>query len=838
MSTQPDIEDNERIDMRVQVMAELDCPSEKMAQRFEVRDTAGNKFPLTIWKNNALSDFDWELEQWYKLDNARGNVFQGEKSLNGSSRLRATPIDPPREVAQNKQLFENVEDGLPYLSLYPLDSDFAELAVYKYQIRAEGTFDNSPIDATYDLASYLRKCTDSLVTHAGALNIVSTGRLNFELPDPFILAEEQQTTIRASERTENNQIERLLKHALKRAVDGDSYEAQQINRILERDPVIVGSDSLFEACLAYEARIELFPSGDAFVGVEVRYHTRSQVTVDEYVDQVDADIEDFVDTSVEHDPETYDVPGSGTLKGFADAHFTDPLQELGNQSLADWYEQRGRISEDLANELRDVDPQLVEVCYDPDDDETDVHVPHLLRVAPRKEVVKAVSPRFHQEWDRSAKMLPNERFRKATAFVQELDALPEVDARVEPNPVGPSLSFMSAEVSQSDNLQFGDGRIAGVPRRGLQRHGVYERPSSFHIHYLVPESVADEFETLRDRLERKLRDIDCPPDKKSYTEYELGKAIEYNEAAAAIHDADAALIVVPSPDADSITEGTIDDPYPEFKKAFGKQRIPTQMVRMTNLDNKWVTDNTALGLVAGAGGVPWRVGEMPGDVDCFVGLDATRDPASGQFLGASANVVLADGTVFVSKTQSLQSGETFDEDAIVDVLKDIHREFVRSEGKSPESIVIHRDGRLFEDVGKILKPFAETEIDIDILDIRKSGAPRAAVRENGDFKIDNKGRLFVAKHGDYGFLTTTGRPEFDESDGLGTPRALRVVRRTGDTPMSTLLKQVYWLSESHIGSAQRSTRLPVTTYYADRCADHARRGFLLNGELIRGVPYV
>jgi hypothetical protein len=46
------------------------------------------------------------------------------------------------------------------------------------------------------------------------------------------------------------------------------------------------------------------------------------------------------------------------------------------------------------------------------------------------------------------------------------------------------------------------------------------------------------------------------------------------------------------------------------------------MVRMTNLDNKWVTDNTALGLVAGAGGVSWRVGELPGDVDCSMGCAA------------------------------------------------------------------------------------------------------------------------------------------------------------------------------------------------------------------------
>jgi hypothetical protein len=137
-----------------------------------------------------------------------------------------------------------------------------------------------------------------------------------------------------------------------------------------------------------------------------------------------------------------------------------------------------------------------------------------------------------------------------------------------------------------------------------------------------------------------------------------------------------------------------------------------------------------------------------------------------------------------------------------------------------------------------LAPFDGTGIDIDILDIRKSGAPRAAFRSNGKFRVDHKGRIFIARNDDYGFLTTTGRPEFDDSDGLGTPRTLRIVRRAGETPMQTLMEQVYWLSESHVGSAQRSTRLPITTYYADRCAEAARKGYLVNGEIIRGVPYI
>lgn len=849
MPTQSDIEDDEAIDIRVKILAEIDRPSEKMAKRFRVRDTAGNEFPLTIWKNNALSDYAWERGRWYELENARGNEFRGERSLNGSLRLRAAPVDDPSEdekrsrggaataVADGDELFDDVEEGVPHLSMFPLDREFDALDAYGYRIEADDAFDEPPMDATYRLAAYLRSHCAAAVTHAGVLTVIATDRLAARLPDPFELGDAAKITLRADDDADNERIVRLLQQEFKSAIDSHRYETGRVNRIRTRDPVIAGSDGLFEACLAYAARFEVLPSGRTFVGIDVCHHARSQVTVDEYVERVGASVGELVDTPVEHDPETYETPGSGRLKGFADVRFTDPIDDFGGQSLADWYERKGRVDGETLARLRAENPRLVKVQYDPRSDETNLHVPQLLRVAPRKEIVKRLAPAFHREWDRASRMAPDERFRKATQFVAHLGPLAGVDARVQATPVGPNLSFLSAQIDRSDNLRFGDGRTADLPTTGLKRYGVHRRPSPFCVHYLVPKRDATAFDSFRDRLERQLAQIGCQPTAVSYDEYELGRAIEYNEVAA-VDRAAAVLAVVPSPDNEFVRDGTVDDPYPEFKKALGRQTIPSQMVRSDNLDSKWVVRNTALGLIAGAGGIPWRVDEMPGNVDCFVGLDATRDPETGQFLGASANVVLSDGTVFTSKSQSLQAGETFDEEAIVDVLKDVHREFVRETGESPDSIVVHRDGRLFEDVDAILEPFEGTGIDIDVLDVRKSGAPRAAIYRNGRFRTDHKGRLFVARSDDYGFLTTTGRPEFDDGDGLGTPRTIRVVRRAGDTSMQTLLEQVYWLSESHVGSAQRSTRLPITTYYADRCAEHARKGYLTSGELITGVPYV
>jgi hypothetical protein len=810
-------------------------------------DTAGNEFPLAIWEDNALADYHWKHGQWYHLENARGNEFNGEKSLNGSSRLQAEPIDPPldntpdTEPSQSEtseEFFETLQDDLPYLSLFPFDRSFETLSVYTYQIEAKDAFERNPMDATYNLASYLRSATGAAVTHSGAMTLLALEPLAASLPDPFTITDETQRRLHASDSADNEAIVRLLQHLIKQSIDSTQYEARRIDQIKRQVPAITGSDGLFEACHAYRLQIEVLPSGDAYVGVDVSYHARSQVTVNEYIEHVNATVHEFAGTHVEHDPDTYDTAGSGRLVGRAEFSFTDPIPAFGNQSLADWYERKDRISEAMLEQLRAEDPQLVELQYNPKDDDTSVHVPQLLRVSPRKEVVKRVAPKFHAEWDRRAKMLPEERFEHATEFIAGLDTLPAVDAQIEPRPESPSLSFMSSAVDRANNLRFRNDHTADLPRAGLRRHGVYQQPESFHLHYLVPERYAEEFTTFRSRIEDEFSELACPPDTTSRSEYQFGSEIDYTNAAAAISDVDAVLAAVPAPTNEFIQDGTIDDPYQEFKKALGKQQIPSQMVRLDNLDNKWVVRNTALGIIAGAGGVPWRVDQMPGSPDCFIGLDATRDPETGQFLGASANVVLADGTVFVSKTQSLQSGETFDEDEVVEVLKDVHRAFIRDSGSPPESVVVHRDGRLFEDVDTILAPFDGREIDIDILDIRKSGAPRAAFRRSGKFRVDEKGRLFMARNDEYGFLTTTGRPEFDESDGLGTPRTLRVVRRAGNTPMQTLLKQVYWLSESHIGSAQRSTRLPITTYYADQCAEAARKGHLINGETINGLPYI
>lgn len=57
------------------------------------------------------------------------------------------------------------------------------------------------------------------------------------------------------------------------------------------------------------------------------------------------------------------------------------------------------------------------------------------------------------------------------------------------------------------------------------------------------------------------------------------------------------------------------------------------------------------------------------------------------------------------------------------------------------------------------------------------------------------------------------------SSWLGAPRPLKLVHKYGNLKMEQIVRQVYVLSELHVGS-MRTSRLPITTLYADKICKH------------------
>ena len=110
-----------------------------------------------------------------------------------------------------------------------------------------------------------------------------------------------------------------------------------------------------------------------------------------------------------------------------------------------------------------------------------------------------------------------------------------------------------------------------------------------------------------------------------HQEYELGDSLNYKKLVRSLSEEkkfDIAIVLVP-------TEEDESNPYSTFKTAWAEKNIPSQMISIKTAemfekkDNNsvWFMQNIALGIFAKAGGIPWIVDDVPGDIDCFVGID-------------------------------------------------------------------------------------------------------------------------------------------------------------------------------------------------------------------------
>lgn len=874
MSTRDDIRADERIDITVGVIEVDEWNHRAVARKVILCDTEGERITLTIFNNNDCVAFEWEVGHWYRLDAAEGEVYNGEKQLKPSWDFSISPLeDTPPEASNDalRKVRETVSEGAPevgdpcksdkeferastlnqttnggatltqkplqrgnYLLHFEL-GDLSELAVHTYRLRVPGgvdeqdDLDNGILGFTARAAARFRYQSGAPVTTNGPLQIFTIEKLQDPVEVDGFTVEPEHTGIETLEsRSYDDQepIRELVKQDVKAALRG-KYDVQAINSIIEFDPKLHAKSGDFTAFQEYKCRIWVDPDGTVICGVNVGFHLQSTFSAAEYV-HWGYDIEGV---SVEHDTDIYDRSGTGTVRAIADTGYTEYVDEMGS-STAEYHRDRGYVDEETIQSLASGEPLMAHVDYGKWEG---LQALELCRVVPTLDQLKLVDDDFHDQFQRASRMRPNERFSIAREFIESLGTTPTV--RLEPSVHPSNACYDELPINTNKpNMRFKDGNTASYGAEGLKRYGVYQPPPSFDLLALFPRHYEEGSREFIRRVLKKLCDYGANPSKVDQETYRLGSEFGYTQAAEQAADFDGVLTVVPDQEWVQ-SKSDIDDPYPEFKRQFGQGKIPSQMVRISSLTERGYLGNIASGLVAKCGGIPWRIHEVPGGTDVFIGLDVTYDPESGQHVGASANVVLADGTILASQSVSIQKGETFEVDDIVEIIKNLLNVYLREEGGTPEHVIIHRDGQFYLDIDELverLEKGSELIPKFDLVEIRKSGNPRIAVYTGERFEIAPKGTAFQSTNADHAYLASTGKPERLP----GSPRPIRTVKRRGPTDLETLTQQAYWLSEAHVGSISRSTRLPITTYYADRCAEHARRGYLLSGELIRGVPYI
>ena len=325
---------------------------------------------------------------------------------------------------------------------------------------------------------------------------------------------------------------------------------------------------------------------------------------------------------------------------------------------------------------------------------------------------------------------------------------------------------------------------------------------------------------------RGLLDIQSTP--MIMEEYELGDITDYKRAAIKLQKVegiDIAIALIP--------DGTDEDgPYNPFKTIWAKANIPSQMISMKTArlfekgkaagsKSKYYLHNIILGILGKTGGVPWVVKDMPGEVDCFVGLDVAT-LAKGIHYPACSVVFDKYGKLLgFYKPSTPQQGEKITTKILQDIFDQVIFSYEDKFGETPKSIVIHRDGFSNEKDEWYEQYFGSKGIKYCIVEVRKNISSKLMLVQDGEILNPTMG--YCVYNQDKGYLVTT-----NIEVKMGSPNPILIERKCGEIPMKHILTQVLYLSQLHVGSTHK-LRLPITTGYADKICKN--REFVPEGKM-------
>ncbi len=251
--------------------------------------------------------------------------------------------------------------------------------------------------------------------------------------------------------------------------------------------------------------------------------------------------------------------------------------------------------------------------------------------------------------------------------------------------------------------------------------------------------------------------------------------------------------------------------------------LATQFMRLDHKPSIYTEhyfNNVAAGLFSKGGGQLCAIDDMPGDTDLFIGLDmgGVKVRAPG-----FAFLFLRSGAQLGWQLADKQQGERMEDQALLSLLdKSLKIYMKNSGGVLPRRITLHRDGKFYESLAVIEQFEQKNGVKLDVLEVLKSGAPVLYRRQEpgGKKYFSNPlvgDAIFLSEQ--ELILSTYSGDELGHAWGNKVSvRPLRLRKRYGDSPLSTLAHQVLILSRIHGASLYRHPRLPVTTHHADRFA--------------------
>lgn len=474
------------------------------------------------------------------------------------------------------------------------------------------------------------------------------------------------------------------------------------------------------------------------------------------------------------------------------------------------------------------------------------YYPQALKPVLTREKVGQIDPSFSIRIEPYVKRDMRTRLILDQDFINDIGVLEEInDLQFNSEPCDVKDIGYSRGTVPLPELICGKNRILEVGKEfQVFNYGFYRKTEkTIKIGYIYPKNTYDKMKAVVNAIYSFAMQGKYQDEKDKYTierlldiqgtpmikeEYELGDITDYKRAAnklQKISGIDIVIALIP----DGIDE---DGPYNPFKTIWAKANIPSQMISMKTAElfvrgkaegnkSKYYLHNIVLGILGKTGGIPWIVKDMPGNVDCFVGLDVAT-VAKGIHYPACSVVFDKYGRLLgFYKPTTPQQGEKITTRILQDIFDQVIFSYEDRFGESPKNVVIHRDGFSNENDEWYKNYFGAKGIEYSIIEVRKNISSKLILIQDGN--IENPTMGYCVYNDSKGYLVTT-----DMKNRKGSPNPILVEKKCGNISMADILKQILYLSQLHVGSTHKM-RLPITTGYADKICKN--RDFVPEGKM-------
>ncbi len=291
-------------------------------------------------------------------------------------------------------------------------------------------------------------------------------------------------------------------------------------------------------------------------------------------------------------------------------------------------------------------------------------------------------------------------------------------------------------------------------------------------------------------------------------------------------DNDIIIATVP----DNILRYEDEDYYIPLKQDISLLGKPSQMIRYTTIkwksENPYILFNFAINILAKVGGIPWTLEEELAS-EAVIGIDIYANFLSITLFYNPKDPKIIWSYIFNPHVEIAPSLK----EPIIESLEKLY-EYSK---KPLKSIVFHRDGvahwseikAIREAIDEAKKNnMVEEDFFYSVLEIRKRIVPRLLRMSENRIYNPEKG-FYSWLQNETILLSTTGFPErpLPEYQGLIRPIIVnRVDTSDWDKELLTQVRDVYWLSQLHWGSAFTTPRIPITTLYSHKICTFLSQG--------------